>query len=211
MSTTNTLQAARTGTVGGALWALMPLAFGLAAVDHVEPGTLTGVAAAAAQWIFLVLPPLLMLAGLLALRRTMGPDAGRVGLVGMVLVALGFAAMAAGNGIEVASITTGGEEVAAGHAMFLIGFLVSVVGSLLLGIVVFRRLGNGLARAGGLVLTLALPLGIALGMLGSLVGPENDAWFFAAIAVPTGVAWVLLGRALATAPRAAAEEFAPVG
>ncbi|TQN44342.1 hypothetical protein FHU33_3843 [Blastococcus colisei] len=202
-----TSRRARTGMLGGALWALMPLAFGAAEmIGDDETGTLGAVAVAASDWIFLVLPPALILVGLDALRRALGSDAGRVGSVGMALTAVGLAAMAVGNGIEVASLTTGGGEVPVGHAMFLIGFLVSVVGSLLLGIVVLRRRRDRLARAAGLVLALALPLGIAIGMLGSTVGSENDAWFFASISVPTGIAWVLLGRSLAQVRRIADRE-----
>jgi hypothetical protein len=58
------------------------------------------------------------------------------------------------------------------------------------------------------LLTLALPFGIALGLLGSAVAPENDAAFWAAISVPTGMAWVLLGRSLATTARPRAPELA---
>lgn len=197
-----TFRRARTGMVGGALWALMPVAFGAVATQDVEPGSLSSVAVAAVLWIFLVLPPALILFGLSVLRRGMGYDAGRVGLAGMVLTAVGLAAMSMGNGIEVASITTGGGEVALGHALFLIGFLVSVVGSVLLGVVLFRRRRDRLARAAGAILALALPLGIAIGLLGSAIGSENDAWFFAAVAVPTGLAWLLLSRSLATDDRA---------
>ena len=197
-----TFRRARTGMVGGALWALMPVAFGAVATQDVEPGSLSSVAVAAVLWIFLVLPPALILFGLSVLRRGMGYDAGRVGLAGMVLTAVGLAAMSMGNGIEVASITTGGGEVALGHALFLIGFLVSVVGSVLLGVVLFRRRRDRLARAAGAILALALPLGIAIGLFGSAIGSENDAWFFAAVAVPTGLAWLLLGRSLATDDRA---------
>jgi hypothetical protein len=59
------------------------------------------------------------------------------------------------------------------------------------------------------VLVLALPLGIGLGLLGTSVDPNNDAWFWAAISVPTGIAWVLLGSSLRTADRPAPVEFAP--
>ncbi len=93
-----------------------------------------------------------------------------------------------------ASITTGGGESAAGHFAFLIGFLVLIAGSVPLGVVVFRWAGDGLARTGGLLLALALPLGIGLGFLGSVVAPGTDIGFWAAITAPTAVAWVLLGR-----------------
>ena len=93
--------------------------------------------------------------------------------------------------------------------MLLIGFLVHIAGSILLGIVLLRRRRDGLSRAAGLLLALALPLGLGLGFLGSTVDPENDAWFWAAISVPTGIAWVLLGTSLRAAGRPTPAEFAP--
>ncbi|MGY1985366.1 hypothetical protein ACI792_03995 [Blastococcus sp. SYSU DS0669] len=188
---------ATAGLVGGALWALLPVAWATVLADDADSVSL---AAATAAWVFLVLPPVLILAGLAALRRALGGDAGRVGAVATALTAVGLAAMAVGNGIEVASITAGGGEVALGHVTFLLGFLVSTVGGLLLGVVVIRRCAGSLPRTGGALLAAALPLGIAIGALGGLVSADNDAWFWAAISVPAGLAWVLLGRSLQVAP-----------
>jgi hypothetical protein len=208
MSTTTVSRAATAGLVGGALWALLPVAWSAAGVDDVEFGTLSFVAVAASYWIFAVLPPALIVAGLVGLRRALGADAGKGGAVGLVLSMVGMAAMALGTGTEVASISAGGGEVALGHALLLFGFLVSIAGGILVGIVVFRRRRDGLARAAGLLLVLAFPLGLGIGVLGSAVDPQNDAWFWAAIAVPTGIAWVLLGTALRSIVRPAPAEFA---
>lgn len=208
MSTTTVSRTATAGLVGGALWALLPAAWSAASVDDVEFGTLSFVAVAASYWIFAVLPPALIVAGLVALRRALGADAGRVGAAGIVVSAVGMGTMALGTGIEVASISFGGGEVSLGHALLLIGFLVSIVGGILIGIVVCRRRRDGLARAAGLLLTLAFPAGLGIGFLGSAVDPENDAWFWAAIAVPTGIAWVLLGAALRSVRRPATAQFA---
>ena len=205
MSTTTISRAATTGLVGGALWALLPVSWSVAVLDDVEPGTLAWFAVAASYWIFAVLPPVLIVVGLTALRRALGD--GRVGLIGVWVAGIGLGAMAVGNGIEVASLTTGGGEVDLGHAMFLIGFLVSVVGFIVTGIVVLRRRRDALSRAAGVLLTLALPVGIGIGLLGSAIDPQNDAWFWAAIAVPTGIAWVLLGASLRTAHQPAAAEL----
>lgn len=206
MSTTNS-RAATTGLVGGALWVLLPVSWSVAVLDDVEQGTLGWFAVSTAYWVFAVLPPALIVVGLTALRRVLGD--GRLGLIGSAVTAIGLGAMALGNGIEVASLTAGGGEIALGHAMFLIGFLVSVVGGILTGIVVFRRSADRLARTAGLLLVLALPVGIGLGLLGSIVDPDDDAWFWAAISVPTGIAWVLLGTWLRSVRRPATAEFAP--
>ena len=199
---------ARLGAVGGVLWALFPLAFGLVSLEETEFGTPAFFAVAASYWLFGVLPPLLLVVGHRALRDALGDTAGKVGRTGLVLAAVGLLAMAVGNGIEVASMSVGGGEVGFGHGVFLIGFLVSIVGGVLLGIVVIRNRADALARAAGLVLALALPFGIGLGILGSAVDPGNDGWFFAVITVPTGVAWVLLGTALRSARRPVAAGFA---
>lgn len=187
---------ARIGTVGGALWALLPVAWSVANISDAEFGSLAFIGVAASYWLFAVLPPLLVLAGVTALRRALGDRAGRLGTAGPVVFGVGLAAMSLGMGSEVASISFGGGEVALGHALLLIGFLVSVVGGVLLGITVVRRRPDVLSRTAGLLLVLALPLGIGLGALGSSIDPGDDTWFWAAITVPTGIAWVLLGRSL---------------
>ena len=204
MSTT-TSRAATAGLVGGALWALLPVAWNVAHVSEFEFGTLSFVAVAVSYWIFAVLPPALIVAGVVALRRVLG--AGRVGAIGSVVSMIGLSAMSLGIGIEVASISFGGGEVALGHALLLIGFLVTVVGGVPLGIVVIRKCGDALARVAGWVLALALPLGIGIGFVGSTIDPQNDAWFWAAIAVPTGIAWMLLGRSLVSTPRPEVRQF----
>ena len=208
MSTTTVSRAATAGLVGGALWALLPIAWTVASVDDVESGSLSFVAVAASYWIFAVLPPAMIVAGLVGLRRSLGPDAGRVGAVGLIASMVGMAAMSLGTGIEVASISAGGGEVALGHALLLIGFLVSIVGGMLVGIVVFRRRRDAVSRTAALLMALALPVGIGIGLLGSAVGPGNDAWFWAAVAVPTGIAWVLLGTSLRSVRRPAPVDFA---
>jgi hypothetical protein len=208
MSTTAPSRAATTALVGGALYALFPVAWKTANVTDVEFGTLSFGAVMVSYWTFAVVAPALIVGGLVGLRRTLGPDAGKVGTTGLVGSMIGLSAMALGVGIELASISVGGGEVALGHFTLLVGFLVHIAGSILLGIVVFRRRRDTLSRAAGLVLALALPLGIGLGLLGSAVDPGDDTWFWAAISVPTGIAWILLGRSLRTVGRTAPAELA---
>jgi hypothetical protein len=203
-STTPVAGRATLGALGGALWMLLPAAWAVAELEDQQFGSLSFFAVAAADWIFLVLAPALIVVGLTALRTVLGTAAGRVGGTGMVFAALGLGAMALGNGIEVGSMSAGGGEVALGHAIFLIGFLVSIVGWLLVGITVIRKRRAALSRVAGWILVLALPLGIGIGMLGSVLAPENDAGFWAAISVPTGAAWLLLGRSLSVEDRTAA-------
>jgi hypothetical protein len=206
---TSLSRAATTGLVGGALWVLFPVSWKVANVSDVEYGTLPFVAVMASYWAFAVIAPVLIVRGLVALRRALGADAGGVGTVGLLGSMAGLSAMALGVGIELASVSVGGGEVALGHAMLLIGFLVHVVGSVLLGVVVFRRRSDQLSCVAAVLLTLALPLGIGIGLLGSTVDPGQDAWFWAALCVPTGIAWVLLGTSLRSVRRSSPAEFAP--
>jgi hypothetical protein len=100
-----------------------------------------------------------------------------------------------------ATLTASGAESDLGHTVFLIGVLALIVGELLLGIAVLRRRRHGLARAAAIVFVAALPLGVGLGLLVNVLAPGTDAGFWAAITVPTGIGWFLLGRAMA--PRTA--------
>jgi hypothetical protein len=210
MSTTTTHRAVTIGLFGGALWALLPVAAGLASIEEVEFGTLQFAAVAASSWIFLVLAPAMIVVGLTAVRRAPWFGAGRPGRAATATSSIGLGAMALGNAIELASISAGGGTVALGHAVFLGGFLVSVVGGILLGAVLLRRRPGTLARAAALLLLVALPLGIGIGVLGSAVDPANDAWFWAAVSVPTGLAWVLLGRSLSASHAGTREQLLPV-
>jgi hypothetical protein len=205
MSTTTVQRGAAAATAGGVLWALVPADFGLVNLTDSPRGTLSFVAVAASFWIVGVLSLALLLIGLAGLRAALGGAAGRLGTTGLAVSAVGLLAMLLGNGAEVATLTFAGSESDLGHAVFLVGFLVLIVGSLLLGITVFRRRTDRLARAGGLLLAVALPLGIGLAVLGGVLSPGTDIGFWAAITVPTGVAWALLGRAMVPGPVAPAD------
>ena len=193
-TTTSTRTPALAG-VGGALWLLLPVAWAASELSEQEYGSLGFVAVAVSFWACLVLAPALLAAAAWGLRT---PNAGRARTIGAVTAAAGLALIALGNAVEVGSMSLGGEEVPWGHAVFFVGFLVSLVGGVVLGITLIRRRRDGLGRAAGWLLALALPLGVGIGYLGALVAPDNDAGFWAAVSVPTGLAFLLLGRALAT-------------
>ena len=184
-------------TTGAVLWTLSSIVWAISDLEYQEPGSLGSVAVAVAWWMCMVLAPALIVVGHSALRSALGPAVGKVGRAGVVVAATGLGAMGLGIGIEVASMTVGAGEVPLGHLILLVGFLVAVVGALITGITVLRRRRDGLSRGAGWLLVLVLPLGIGIGVLGSAVAPENDAVFWAALTVPTGLAWVLLGRSLA--------------
>jgi uncharacterized membrane protein len=182
--------------VGGALWALFP--FGTP-VANIEGHSVLGQPASIAYfWLMAVLPLLLLLVGLVVLYGMQRGGYGRLGKVGFPLSIFALALMFIGNAWEIASLTFRGSESAVGHSFFLAGFLVLLVGSVLTGLAIWRAHRDPRARSGSVLLVGALPLGILLAIvLGSLV-PHSDLGFWAAIAVPFGVAWVVLGRAFRT-------------
>lgn len=184
-------------TAGAVLWTLSSVVWAISDLETQELGTLGFVAVDVAWWICMVVAPALLVMGHAALRGALVRTPGRVAVGGIVVAATGIGAMGLGIGIEIASMSVGGGEVPLGHAILLIGFLVAVVGGVITGITVLRHRRDGLSRVAGWLLVLALPLGIGLGVLGGAVAPQTDAVFWAALTVPTGLAWVLLGRSLA--------------
>ena len=183
-------------TTGAVLWTLSSVVWAISDLEAQEFGSLGFAAVAVAWWLSMVLAPALLVIGHVALRAALGRPLGKVAVGGIVLAAVGIGAMGLGIGIEIASMSVGGGEVAVGHAILLGGFLVSIVGGVVTGITLIRQRRDGLSRAAGWLLVLALPLGIGVGMLGSAIAPENDAVFWAVLTLPTGLAWLLIGRSL---------------
>jgi hypothetical protein len=198
-----TTRRARLATGGAVLWTVSSLVWAISDIEYQEPGSLAFVAVAVAWWICMVLAPALLVIGHTALTAALGSSAGKTGRAGIRLAAIGLGGMGLGIGIELASMTFGGGEVVLGHAILLVGFLVVLVGALITGVTVIRRGWDGLSRAAGWLLILALPLGIGIMALGNVVAPQTDAVFWAGLTVPTGLAWVLLGTSLTRDTRAA--------
>jgi vacuolar-type H+-ATPase subunit I/STV1 len=184
--------------VGGAMWALFPFGTSLASIE--KAGTSAYAASVAYYGLMAVAPLLLLMVGLAGIHAAQRGAYGRLGRVGFPVSILALGLMFAGNGVEVASLTFRGSESAVGHFAFLIGFLILLIGSALVGLAVWRTRRDAPARFGSSLLMGALPLGIFLAVVfGSLV-PESDLGFWAAIAIPSGVAWVVLGRAFRDRP-----------
>ena len=182
------------------MWALFPLGTVFVHIDETRPGTLAHLATAALYWLMAVVPLPLLLAGLAALHVSYRRAYGRPGNIGFLVSFFALALMLIGNAVEVASLTFSGSESSVGHSAFLIGFLLLLIGSALLGIALIRTRHDPASRAGGLVLVAALPLGILLAVVLGALAPGTDLGFWAAIAMPYGVAWVVLGRALGSEP-----------
>lgn len=195
--TTTTLpRRARLATAGAVLWTLSSGVWALSEPGDQAFGSASFVAVAAAWWITMVVAPALLAVGHTALLAALGPAAGRGARIGVVTAAAGLGAMGLGIGIEIASMSAGGGEVALGHVILLAGFLVALAGGIATGVTVLRRMTGTATRIAGWLLVLALPLGLGIGALGSSVAPEDDAVFWAVLTLPTGAAWLLLGRSL---------------
>src|SRR5689334_12461694 len=119
MPTTPAPRGVTATTLGGALWALVPLTFGLADPTALERGTLSSVAVLAGVWICGAVSLVLMLAGLVGLRPVLGQ--GRLATVGLGTSAVALLAMLLGNGTELTTITVSGQESDLGHSVFLVG------------------------------------------------------------------------------------------
>lgn len=178
------------------MWTLLPLGMGLASIEDAQPGTATHLASAAVDWLMAVIPLLLLLVGLSAIHLLHRRDYGRLGNVGFFVSFAALTLMFVGNAVEVASLTFTGSESAVGHFTFLIGFLLLLIGSAPLGVALARTRRDRASRIGGLLFIGLLPLGILLAVVLGTIAPGTDIGFWAAISVPYGVAWLLLGYAL---------------
>jgi len=194
------------GVLGGLLWSLFPLAIVVVSIEDTQPGTLTHLSAAVVYWLMAVLPLLLLLVGLAGLRALHSSAYGRLGNVGFLVSFLALVLMLVGNAVEVASLTFSGSDSDVGHIIFLIGFLLLLVGSVLVGILILRTQRDPSSRIGGLLFVAALPVGILLGIVLGVIAPRTDLGFWAAITVPYGIAWLLLGYTLMSARGRAAEQ-----
>ena len=191
--------------VGGLLWACLPPVFVYADRGLDRPASVEFAVAATSMWLVGVVSLLLLLVGLAPLRHLGASRSGRIAQAGLLVSVSALAAMAVGNGIELYAVTTRGTESNAGHTIFLIAFLVLIVASMLLGQALVRRQWNPGVRWAGLLLLLALPLGILLLLAGQALSPDTDLGFWSALTVPYGVARVLLaawdaGRSTRTRP-----------
>ena len=182
------------GAVGGALWALSPVAWLIGDIRDADRGSASFAALLLCFALAHVVGPALVAVAATGLGAALG--GGRVLAAGAVLTAVGLAAVALGNSTELVSLATTGETSVLGYVVFYLGFLTAFVGALLVGAVVIRRRRDPAARTGGWLLALAVPLGIGIGALLALLVPASEAAFSAAVAVPTGIGWALLGRAL---------------
>jgi hypothetical protein len=193
MSQPSLLRLSRTASiVGGLLWVCLPPVFVYTARGLDKPATAEFAPAAISMWLVGVVSLLLLLLGLAHLRWIGGERLGRLGVAGLLVSALALGAMALGNGIELYTVMTRGTESELGHTIFLIAFLVLMVASALVGQAFVRRRWSVGVRWAGLLLLLAVPLGVLLLVVGGALSPDTDLGFWSALTVPYALARVLL-------------------
>jgi len=121
-----------------------------------------------------VVPLLLLLIALSGLRAAFGGAYGRLGNAGFLVSFVELALAFAGNGVEFASLTFSGSESSLGHSLFLIGFLILLLGSVLLGVAPVRTRRDAASRLAEVLLALALPLGILLAVVLGTLAPRRS-------------------------------------
>jgi hypothetical protein len=157
-----------------------------------KPGTAEFALAVSSMWLVGVVSLVLLLLGLAQLWPLGRDRLGRSGQAGIIASAIGLAAMALGNGIELYAVTARGTDSEIGHTIFLIAFLILIIASILLGQILVRSRWSARVRWASLFLLLTAPLGILFLVLGGLLSPETDLGFWSALSVPYGIARVLL-------------------
>jgi hypothetical protein len=176
------------GMLGGLLWVLFPLGE-LPKVYSV----LTPRGVLAYYSLGYLLPQLLMLVGLAALHTLYRRSYGWLGNVG-VFVSFGALVIAfLGGAWDTMKIASTSEGSTVGYLTLIMGFFILAWGSGLLGLAITGMLYDLALYLGGLLLSIAVPLGLV-----SVVaaGGAWDFGYWAGLTVPYGSAWTLLGYAL---------------
>ena len=201
MSSSNLVRwGAWAGMLGGLSWALFPLGE-LREVDSV----LTPWGSLAYYGLGYLLPQLLMLVGLAGLRALRGGSYGWLGNAGILVSFVALLLVFTGSAWDMAKISFTGAGSTVGYLTLIIGFFILTWGSGLLGFAIIGMLHDLPSYLGGLVLSIAVPLGLLF------VFAADGAWdfgFWLGLTAPYGVAWVLLGYALLSERYASVERSA---
>jgi hypothetical protein len=179
------------GMLGGLLWALFPLGELPAAQLVLTPkGSL---AYYSLGYLCATLLLLTSLQGFHALHRRSYGWLGTVGFyVSFVALVLAFA----GGAFEVTKTATTSTGSIIAYWTVIMSFFILAWGSALLGLGIAGKLHDPPSYLGGLLLSIAVPLGFLF------VFATGAAWrfdFWVGLTVPYGAAWLLLGYALLTA------------
>jgi hypothetical protein len=178
------------------LWALFPL--GELPSAHV---VLTPKSSLAYYGIGYLCATLLLLMGLKGLHAIHKRSYGWLGSVGLFVSFAALVVAFAGGAFEMIDMAFTGTASIVTYLTLIMGFFILVWGSALLGLAITGTLRDPLLYLGGLLLTIAVPLGFLF------VFVTGAAWsfeFWVGLTVPYGGAWMVLGYALLRAKSRAA-------
>ena len=188
---------ARAGMLGGLLWALFPL--GELPAVHLVLTPKGSIAYYGLGYLCATLLLLTSLQGFHALHRR---GYGWLGTVGFYVSCVALVLAFAGGAFEMTKTATTSTGSIVAYWTVIISFFILAWGSALLGLGIAGKLHDPPSYLGGLLLSIAVPLGFLF------VFVTGAAWgfeFWVGLTVPYGAAWLLLGYALLRAKSTVAQ------
>ena len=170
------------------MWALFPL--GELSSAHV---VLTPKGSLAYYGFGYLCATLLLLMGLKGLHAIHRRSYGWLGSVGWFASFAALMLAFAGGAIEMMNMVSTSTASTMAYLTLIVGFFILVWGSALLGLAILGTLRDPPLYLGGLLLTIAVPLGF---LFVFATGAAWDFEFWVGLTVPYGVAWMILGYAL---------------
>jgi hypothetical protein len=181
-------RSARAGMLGGLLWAVFPLGE-LPVADLV----LTPKGSLAYYALGYLCAMLLLLIGLKGLHTIHRRSYGWLGRLGFSLCFVALVLACAGGAFEMTKMASAGTGSIVAYWSVIMGGFILAWGSALLGLAIAGTLYDSPSYLGGLVLSVAVPLGF---LFVFAAGAAWDFGFWVGLTVPYGAAWLLLGHAL---------------
>jgi hypothetical protein len=176
------------GFFGGLLWALFPLG------EHPSVQVvLTPKGSLAYYGLGYLCATLLLLMGLKGLHAIHRRSYGWLGSVGLFVSFAALVVAFAGGAFEMIDMASSGTVSTVAHLTLIVGFFILAWGSALLGLAITGTLRDPLLYLGGLLLTIAVPLGL---LFVFLTDAGWDFEFWVGLTVPYGVTWMVLGYVL---------------
>jgi hypothetical protein len=137
---------------------------------------------------------LLLLMGLKGLHIIHRRWYGWFGVAGFFVSFVALVLVFVGGTFEMMYLAFTGAEGVVGYLALMIGFLLLACGSVILGLAITGVRHDLLSYLAGLLLANGVPLGLLFVFISEA---SWDSYFWAGLTVPYGVAWLLLGYALA--------------
>jgi hypothetical protein len=183
--------------LGGLLWALFPLGEAPVVDLMLTPKGLLAYYCLGYLWA-----TLLLLTGLQGLHGFHRRSYGWLGTVGFYVSFVALVLAFAGGAFELTKTATTSTGSTLAYWTVVMSFFTLAWGSVLLGLAVTGKLHDPPSYLGGLLLSIAVPLGF---LFVFATGAAWDFDFWVGLTVPYGAAWLLLGYALLTAKSTVAQ------